>query len=133
MNLVEILVASVILVISSSCSLQLWASSTSSAALSEQHQHQLGQLEIALLASQARLAALAAQPVAADCADAASWLVAHLQAQPLGEGLSREVSAEPGALVRVRISAPEVGERRRWLSPAAYGLCGPMEQIDATL
>ena len=74
-----------------------------------------------------------AQPVAADCADAASWLVAHLQAQPLGEGLSREVSAEPGALVRVRISAPEVGERRRWLSPAAYGLCGPMEQIDATL
>ena len=136
MNLVEILVASVILVISSSCSLQLWASSTNSAEQAERRQHQLGQLEIALLGSQARLAALAAlaaQPVASDCADAASWLVGHLQSQPLGAGLSREVSAEPGALVRVRISAPEVGERRRWLSPAAYGLCGPMEQIDATL
>ncbi|MDP4808590.1 MAG: hypothetical protein NWR31_05390, partial [Cyanobium sp. MAG_160] len=70
---------------------------------------------------------------------AASWLVGHLQSQPLGAGLSREVSAEPGAaLVRVRISAPEVGERQRWLSPAAYGLCGPTEpiteeQTDATL
>ena len=138
MNLVEILVASVILVISSSCSLQLWASSTNSAEQAERRQHQLGQLEIALLASQARLAALAAQPVASDCVDAASWLVAHLQSQPLGEGLSREVSAEPGALVRVRISAPEVGERQRWLSPAAYGLWGPTEpiteeQTDATL
>jgi type II secretory pathway pseudopilin PulG len=139
MNLVEILVALVILVTSSSCSLQLWASSARSAEQAERSQHQLGQLEIALLGSQARLAALAAQPVGSDCADAASWLVGHLQSQPLGAGLSREVSAEPGAaLVRVRISAPEVGERQRWLSPAAYGLCGPTEpiteeQTDATL
>ena len=73
MNLVEILVASVILVTSSSCSLQLWASSTSSAEQAERRQHQLGQLEIALLGSQSRLAALAAQPVMSDCADAASW------------------------------------------------------------
>lgn len=139
MNLIETLVASMILAISSSFSLQLWASSTTSAEAAEQRQHQLGQLEIALLGSQARLAALAAQPVASDCAGAASWLVGHLQSQPLGAGLSREVSAEPGAaLVRVRISAPEVGERQRWLSPAAYGLCGPTEPIkeeetDATL
>lgn len=134
MNLVETLAASVILVISSSCSLQLWASSTSSAAVAEQRQHQLGQLEIALLGSQARLAALAAEPVAADCAAAARWLVAHLQSQPLGAGLSRVVSAEPGALVRVQIRAPEVGQRQRWLSPAAYGLCGTTEQqADETL
>lgn len=139
MNLIETLVAAMILAISSSFSLQLWASSTTSAEAAEQRQHQLGQLEIALLGSQARLAALAAQPVASDCAGAASWLVGHLQSQPLGAGLSREVSAEPGAaLVRVRISAPEVGERQRWLSPAAYGLCGPTEpiteeQTDATL
>lgn len=127
MNLVETLVASVILVISSSCSLQLWASSTSSAAAAEQRQHQLGQLEIALLGSQARLVALAAEPVAADCADAARWLAVHLQSQPLAEGLSRVVSAEPGALVRVQVSAAAVGQRQRWLSPAAYGLCGPKE------
>lgn len=139
MNLIETLVAAMILAISSSFSLQLWASSTTSAESAEQRQHQLGQLEIALMGSQSRLTALAAQPVASDCAAAASWLVGHLQSQPLGAGLSREVSAEPGAaLVRVRISAPEVGERQRWLSPAAYGLCGPIEstteeQTDATL
>ena len=127
MNLVETLVAAVILVVSSSCSLQLWASSTSSAAAAEQRQQQLGQLEIALLGSQARLTAMAAEPVAADCADAARWLVAHLQSLPLGAGLSRVVSAEPGALVRVQITAAEVGQRQRWLSPAAYGLCGPTE------
>ena len=133
MNLVEILVASVILVISSSCSLQLWASSTSSAEQSERRRHQLGQLEIALLGSQARLVALAAEPVASDCADAARWLVVHLQSQPLEAGLSREVSTAPGALVRVRISSPGVGERQRWLSPAAYGMCRTKEQqVDGT-
>jgi hypothetical protein len=127
MNLVETLVASVILVNSSSSSLQLWASSTRSAAVAEQRQHLLGQLEIALLGSQARLTAMGAEPVAADCADAARWLAVHLQSQPLGAGLSRVVSAEPGALVRVQVSAAEVGQRQRWLSPAAYGLCGPKE------
>jgi hypothetical protein len=141
MNLAETLVASVILLVSSSYSLQLWASSTSSAAAAEQRQHELGQLEIALLGSQARLTAMAAEPVAADCADAARWLAAHLQSQPLGAGLSRVVSAEPGALVRVQITAAEVGQRQRWLSPAAYGLCGPAapsatsiseDQADAT-
>ena len=127
MNLAETLVASVILVVSSSCSLRLWASSTSSAAVAEQRQQQLGQLEIALLGSQARLTAMGAEPVAADCGDAARWLAVHLQSQPLGAGLSRVVSAEPGALVRVQITAAEVGQRQRWLSPAAYGLCGPTE------
>lgn len=128
MNLVETLAAAVILVISSSCSLQLWASSTSSAAEAEQRQHQLGQLESALLGSQARLAALAADPVATDCADAARWLAAHLQSQPLAVGLRRVVSTEPGSLVRVQVGAAEVGQRQRWLSPAAYGLCGPTER-----
>jgi len=128
MNLVECLVASVILVGASSCSLQLWASSSSAAKQAEQRQHQLGQLEIGLLASQARLAALAAQPVSTDCADAARWLAAHLQSQPLAAGLTRDVSAETGALVRVQIRAAEVGQRQRWFSPAAYGLCGTTEQ-----
>jgi hypothetical protein len=127
MNLVETLAAAVILVISSSCSLQLWASSTSAAAEAEQRQHQLGQLESALLGSQARLAALSAEPVATDCAEAARWLAVHLHSQPLAAGLSRVVSAESGPLVRVLIRAAEVGQRQRWFSPAAYGLCGTTE------
>lgn len=124
MNLVEALVASVILVISSSCSLQLWAGSTSWARQAESRQRQASQLEAALLSSQAQLQALAGTPLAADCAVACSWLTAHLQAQPLAAGLSRQVSAEPGALVRVQISGAEGVQRQRWLSPAAYGLCG---------
>lgn len=133
MNLVETLVAALILVISSSCSLQLWASSTRAVAEAEQRQHQLGQLDNALLGSQARLTALAAEPVATDCAEAARWLAAHLQSQPLAAGLSRVVSIESGALVRVQLHAVEVGARQRWFSPVAYGLCGTTEpQADGT-
>ena len=53
---------------------------------------------------------------------------------PSGEGLMRQVSAEPGGLVRLQVAAAEGMERQRWLSPAAYGLCGaqPPEQGDAT-
>jgi hypothetical protein len=84
--------------------------------------------------SQAQLTALAGTAIAADCTAASSWLAAHLQSLPSGEGLVRQVSAEPGALVRVAVSDANGLERQRWLSPAAYGLCGaqPPEQGDAT-
>ncbi len=136
MNLVEAMVASAMLVSSSSCSLQLWAGSTSWARQAEERQQQASQVEAALLSSQAQLQAMAGTPLAADCAAAGSWLAAHLQAQPLAGGLSRAVSAEPGALVRVQISGAEGLQRQRWLSPAAYGLCGQpaaQEASDDTL
>ena len=134
MNLVEAMVASAMFVTSSSCSLQLWAGSVSWARQAEAQQQQAAQLEAALLASQAQLTALAGTAIAADCTAASSWLAAHLQSLPSGEGLVRQVSAEPGALVRVAVSDANGLERQRWLSPAAYGLCGahPPEQGDAT-
>ncbi len=134
MNLVEAMVASAMFVTSSSCSLQLWSGSASWARQVEAQQQQAAQLEAALLASQAQLTALAGTAIAADCTAASSWLAAHLQSMPSGEGLVRQVSAEPGALVRVAVSDANGLERQRWLSPAAYGLCGaqPPEQGDAT-
>jgi hypothetical protein len=134
MNLVEAMVASAMFVTSSSCSLQLWAGSASWARQAEAQQQQAAKLEAALLASQAQLTALAGTAIAADCTAASSWLAAHLQSMPMGEGLMRQVSAEPGGLVRLQVAAAEGMERQRWLSPAAYGLCGaqPPEQGDAT-
>jgi hypothetical protein len=134
MNLVEAMVASAMFVTSSSCSLQLWAGSASWARQAEAQQQQAAKLEAALLASQAQLTALAGTAIAADCTAASSWLAAHLQSMPSGEGLMRQVSAEPGGLVRLQVAAAEGMERQRWLSPAAYGLCGaqPPEQGDAT-
>lgn len=136
MNLVEALVASAMFVTSSSCSLQLWSGSASWARQAEVQQQQATQLEAALLASQAQLTALAGTPIAADCAAASSWLAAHLRSLPSDEGLVRQVSAEPGALVRLQLSNNGVVQRQRWLSPAAYGLCGSQpaaEPDNATL
>lgn len=136
MNLVEALVASAMFVTSSSCSLQLWSGSASWARQAEVQQQQATQLEAALLASQAQVTALAGTPIAADCAAASSWLAAHLRSLPSDEGLVRQVSAEPGALVRLQLSNNGVVQRQRWLSPAAYGLCGSQpaaEPDNATL
>lgn len=136
MNLVEALVASAMFVTSSSCSLQLWSSSASWARQADVQQQQAIQLEAALLASQAQLTALAGTPIAADCTAASSWLAAHLHSLPSGEGLARQVSAEPGALVLVAVGGANGLQRQRWLSPAAYGLCGSQpaaEPSDATL
>ena len=134
MNLVEAMVASAMFVTSSSCSLQLWSGSASWARQAEAQQQQQAQLEAALLASQAQLTALAGTPIAADCTAASSWLAAHLQSLPSGEGLVRQVSAEPGALVRLQVASAEGVERQRWYSPAAFGLCDAQsqEQGDAT-
>ena len=135
MNLVEALVASAMFVSSSSCSLQLWAGSSRWVHQADGLQQQAAQVEAALLASQAELAALAGTPIAADCTAATSWLVAHLQAKSAPAGLTRQVQAEPGALVRLQVSAPDGPQRQRWLSPAAYGLCGgsPQEQADGEI
>jgi len=131
MNLVEALVASAMLVSSSSCSLQLWAGSTSWTRQAEGRQQQLAQLDAALLSSQSQLVALAGAPIAADCIAASTWLAAHLQAQPALPGVALQVRAEPGALVRVQVAGAEGVQRQRWFSPAAYGLCGESQPAES--
>ena len=124
MNLVEAMVASAMLVSSSSCSLQLWAGSTNWVRQAEVRQQQLAQLDAALLSSQSQLAAMAGRPIAVDCTAASTLVAAHLQAQPARPGVDLQVRAEPGALVRVQVAGAEGVQRQRWFSPAAYGLCG---------
>ena len=136
MNLVEAMVASAMFVTSSTCSLQLWSGSARWARQADAQQQQAAQLEAALLASQAQLTALAGTAIAADCTAASSWLAAHLQSMPSGEGPVRQVSAEPGGLVRLQVTGAGGEQRQRWLSPAAYGLCGSQpaaEPSDAAL
>lgn len=138
MNLVEVLVASAMFVTSSSCSLQLWSSGASWTRQAEAKQQQAAQLEAALLASQAQLTALAGKTIATDCSAASSWLAAHVQAQPAPSGFTLQVSAEPGDLVLLQLSADGGEQRQRWISPAAYGMCGAAavpapELSDATL
>jgi hypothetical protein len=132
MSLVEALVASAMLVSSSSCSLQLWAGSTSWARQAEGRQQQQAQLDAALLSSQSQLVALAGAPLAADCQAASRWIAAHLQAQPAGFGVELQVRAEPGGLVRVQVAGAEGVQRQRWFSPAAYGLCGEPQPAEFT-
>lgn len=114
MTLTEILVAASLLVISASASLQVWASGSRWSLRSEQRLEQQQALEAELLAVQAQLQQLAGTPVAADCQQAADWLVGQLPA------LLRQ-----GDGVLLRLQAGEGGDRQRWYDPAAYGLCNP--------
>ncbi len=131
MNLAEALVASAMFATSSSCSLQLWAGSSQWLRQADGLQQQAAQLEAALLAGQAELAALAGTPVAADCTTASSWLVAHLQGQSVPAGLTRQLQAEANGLVRLQLSDASGQQRQRWFSPLAYGLCDQPEPKDA--
>jgi type II secretory pathway component PulJ len=113
MTLSEILVAACLLLISSSASLQVWASGNRWSQRSEQRQHQQQVLDTELRAVEARLLQLAGTTISPSCATAAAVLAAQLpQLRLQGEGLL------------LRLDGPEGGERQRWYDPAAYGLCG---------
>ena len=114
MTLTEILVATSLLVISASASLQVWASGSRWSLRSEQRLEQQQALEAELLAVQAQLQQLAGTPVAGDCQQAADWLVSQLPA------LERQ-----GDGVLLRLQASDGPERERWYDPAAFGLCNP--------
>lgn len=112
MTLSEILVAASLLLISSSASLQVWASGNRWSQRSEQRQQQQQLLDTELRAVEARLLQLAGTPISPSCATAAAVLAGQLpQLRLQGEGLL------------LRLHGPEGGERQRWYDPAAYGLC----------
>ncbi len=118
MNLVEVLMAASLLAISASASLQVWASGTSWSQRAQLRQQQQHALEVQLLAVQGRLQQLAGTPIAADCDQAAQWLLAELPE------LSRH-----GEGVLLRLQGPDGSERQRWYDPAAYGLCTPSAPV----
>ena len=116
MTLTEILVAASLLLISSSASLQVWASGSRWSQRSEQRLEQQQHLEAEVLSLQARLQQVAGTPIGHDCEEAADWLVRQ---RP---GLQRQAGG-----VLLRLSSTDGSERQRWYDPAAYGLCEPGE------
>jgi type II secretory pathway pseudopilin PulG len=124
MNLVEVLVAASVFAISSTASFQLWVAGSSWSQRADQQGRQQGELEAQLLAVQGQLQRLAGEPLAADCAVAADWLVSHLP-----------VLERQGVGVRLQLQHTDGSQRQRWYDPAAYGLCSgaPQEASDGML
>jgi hypothetical protein len=132
MNLVEVMVASVLFVLASSCSAQVWGQSVAWSQRVEQRREVLQRLDADLLRQEhtLRQAAAAAVP-ALSCQGATDWMRAQLTATvtDLPEGIAQHLespaSGEPGALWLVVGSQAHRIERRRLFTAAAHGLCLP--------
>lgn len=127
MSLVDVLMGGLVFSLASASSLQIYGSSLRWADGQEQREATAIAMELALAQGESMLrqqrdaAAVGANPI--DCSTAAELLASSLRALPLPQGLTGEVSRE-GELVSLTVRADRMPERRRWLSPAAFGLCG---------
>jgi hypothetical protein len=126
MNLVELILASGLLLGSSAASLGVW--NRVSTTLLEQRVEliQLESLEAEVQALEARLRDPRQDPLGQQlsCEQQLQRLVARLEAQPPQNGVVRtlEMTAE-GELLLIHLQAGDQ-ERRRIYSPAAFGGCG---------
>ena len=126
MSLVEVLLATGLLLGSSSASLSIW--SRVSAALVEHRVEleQLESLEAEVQAVEARLVDPHQDPLGPQrsCDEQLQRLVARLESQPPQAGVVRTLEMSAGAeFLRIRLRAGDQ-ERRRLYSPAAFGGCG---------
>ena len=134
MNLLEPLVAGVVLFIALFSSLQINASNSQWSLDQARSQESRSAADASLLASQAIASKLAqAQSsgsgiATATCNQAAVTLAQNINAASLGTigdvPVQREATVITGDLVDVTVTADNLAPRQRWLSPAAYGLCG---------
>ena len=135
MSLPEVMVASLLLAVSSSAALGVWSQATATWQQSSRLQQQADELELLQLASH-RWLALHGSPLnllrsgSDSCLFDAGALAAALdQAVPLPEGITRQWVADPEQsgiwqqLSAVDADAEVLLQRRQLLSPAAYGLC----------
>lgn len=123
MNLVEVLVAAVVVAGASCGSAQVLGMGSRWSLQAEQRQARLEQQEASMVAAEAAVRRLAeAAPQAGDCGAAADELATALeQAGGAGRQVLRQ---EERVLVEVAGEGDEP-PRRRLFSPAALGLCGP--------
>lgn len=130
MTLVDTLVSGVIFGLASFASLQIHASSLRVSGGLQQRRERDAAMDL-LLAQVHRALDRAAQELTADAAlpscdtSAAALqqsLIAVLPAAAPG-GVTLQLGLE-GDLLSATAQAPELPLRRRWYSPAAYGLCG---------
>jgi hypothetical protein len=134
MNLLEPLVAGVVLFIALFSSLQINASNSQWSLDQARSQESRSAADASLLASQAIASKLAqaqssgSVSAMATCNQAAVTLAQNINAASLGTigdvPVQREATVITGDLVDVTVTAGNLAPRRRWLSPAAYGLCG---------
>jgi phage terminase Nu1 subunit (DNA packaging protein) len=134
MNLLEPLVAGVVLFIALFSSLQINASNSQWSLDQARSQESRSAADASLLASQAIASNLAqaqssgSVSAMATCNQAAVTLAQNINAASLGTigdvPVQREATVITGDLVDVTVTADNLAPRQRWLSPAAYGLCG---------
>lgn len=123
MSLVEVLVASLVLAVASGSSLQIWAASVAATRATEQRSLQLLLLDRLMLEAEAQQR-LAIPAASLPCDQAAAWLAAQLQSQPLPAGVTRELQLQSrGLWLQLQVGA--LPPRRRWLDMAAVAHCGP--------
>lgn len=126
MNLVELLLATGVLLGSSAASLGVWQKVSANLVAHRQQLERLASLEAEVQAQEARLLdphldALGAQ---LSCEEQLQRLAARLENQPPAAGVVRTLDRPAGAeflLIRLRAGDQE---RRRLYSPAAFGGCG---------
>ena len=130
MNLVEVVVAATVFLGACAGSAQMGAASTAAVHQVSQRQVALEQIEAQLLTGQALLQQV--DWVGLNCTEAARAMQQQLNAgmPSAPSGLVRQVSlSADGHQVVLSVATAATGEsqpilRQRWLSPAAYGLCG---------
>lgn len=133
MNFAEVLVAALLLAGASSGSLQIWAGAVAASRGAELGLEQLVELDGALLGAEQHLQQWQNTPMAGDCSQAVAAMATALARAPLAAGLERQLEPQSGGLW-LRLQAPGLPQRQRWLDAAALGYCSssptPEDGID---
>lgn len=134
MNLVDVMVGGLVFSLASAGSLHIYGSSLRWAQGHEQRQQVAAALDLALTEGARQLwdqiDGTSSNSHPEDCVRTAANLAASLNQVSVEQGISREVK-QVGELVSITVDASGFPPRRRWFSPAAYGLCGdpPLRQL----
>jgi len=126
MNLVELLLATGLLLGSSAASLGVWSRVSATLLADRQKLEQLESLEAEVQGLEARLQAPHPDPLGQplSCEAQLQRLVARLESQPPRAGVVRTLELPAGGeLLLIRLRSGDQ-ERRRLYSPAAFGGCG---------
>jgi hypothetical protein len=129
MSLAEVIVAAAVFLGACSGAAQMGASSAEAMTQQRQQAQQLEQIEaqFVAVAPLLRAARSEAPEPGGDCAAAAQWMQAALEAAlpPLEPGLNRQLSlSASGEQLQLTVAAGGKLQRQRLYSPAAFGLCG---------
>lgn len=139
MNLTDCMIAGVVFSVASLGSLQIHGSSLRASAGHEQRRLQDGVADQLLQLVPRELDRLAAQPPLAviqpDCEALATRMARELPAQLVPEPAAAATEMRlqlqaSGEWLAATVQAPGLAERRRWYSPAAYGLCGNAGEVE---